>query len=204
MSRFNVAERICKAIRSFKLSVQKSAGLSVSFLDAFVNLDTLELSGMKLTGTVPKLPKLSTVILSECSDYASILSTNRSSITRIVCVENKEGDSNFLNGRYDNLESLQFVAHPEAVSLTDIIKQCPNLKTLITQHANVIVSDADIIDKVTFLACNTYLGKEGPEREDEGIKVSAGIVKKKALQYTITTFANDAELEKMMDKLNMY
>lgn len=203
--RKRLGERICKTIRTFGLDIRKAAGLSVSFLDAFVNLDTLELSGLKLIGTAPKLPKLSTVILSECSNYAAILSSNRSSIKRMVFTENTDkGDSNFLNVRYDNLEFLQFVAHPEALSMTDIIKQCPNLKTLITQQAHVIVSDTDLIDKVTFLACMTSLGKRGQEREDEGIRVSAGIVKKKALQYMITTFANDAELEKMMGKLNMH
>ncbi len=212
---------LCKKIRKFSLTVQdkdyytgRLADLKLDFTQAFVNLDTLELSGPKLDGNAILLPKLSNVILSYCEGYSAFLSANRSNIKRLVLVEYND-NSKFLDVRYDNLEFLQLekCMPRKPLHMTTILKQCPNLKTLITTRERMIVSNVDVIDKVTFLALHTdiYRENDDPHRytpvDDYGdvqVSVSEGIVKMKGFQYMIKAFANKEELEKTKKKLHMH
>ncbi len=227
-----LGKELCKKIRNCRLYSFEGAKsvLDISFLDKLVNLDTLALFSFDLNNNAPKLPKLSTLILSDCSNIGPLLSANRISLKRMV-LSNVEGspfapsqgvnhtkiENSFNRFRalsaslskkndsttFNNLEFLQISEMDEEnpLTLTSIIKQCPKLKILITQYTDLTVSNTDMIDdKVTFLAIETKF----VHKEREEVKIRAGIVKIKADQYMIKVLSNDQDMQKMEQKLNIF
>ena len=222
----HLGEGLCKKIRNFRLSLGDygMSGVNISFIEKFVNLDTLTLDKFKLSKDAPKLPNLSTLMINACSNFSHLLSANRTSLKRFVLArgfetpfqyQNHHNSNSNNNNRtrastnadsiFNNLEFLQITDPSHELSLTSILKQCPKLKILIVKDATLIASKTDVTDNVTFLALETTIYKEVVDAEGHDVMVQAGLVKIKEDQYMIKTFANNYEgLEKMKEKLNMY
>ena len=219
-----LGEGLCKKIRIFRLYLgdrgKVQSGVNINFIEKFVNLDTLTLDEITLSKDAPKLPKLSNLYIATSSNFNHIISANRTSLKRLVLSENyeepfaSEGHNQNQNQRtrasssadsmFNNLEFLQIVHSPREVSLTSILKHCPKLKTLITQDLGLVVGNADVTDKLAFLAMSTSIFREGLQEMGEDVVVHSGMVKIKGDQYIIKSLKLDEDLDKMTEKLNMH